>query len=143
MARLGLLNMLIGFVVLTCAAAAGAFVATETTTAILKDPEMLNAWGAILRRSAHGHANLFGMLHIAFGLTLPYSRWQTKTKALQTAGLFAGTAAMGIGLLLRAAWGATEAIDPIEIGVGVCLSAALLALASHAAGLGARLLQRP
>jgi hypothetical protein len=143
MGRLGLLNMTIGFVVLTFAAAAGAFVATEITTAFLKDPETLNAWGAVLRRSAHGHANLFGVLHIAFGLTLPYSRLSARVKTMQTGGLLLGTLAMGVGLLVRAAAGATEGLDAVEVGLGVCLSAALLALASHAAGLGARLMQRP
>ncbi len=135
MARLGQLNMIIGFAVLFFAASAGSFIAFDITEGFLKDKAILDSWKLLLMRSAHGHTNLFALVHIAFGLTLPYSSLSSKIKALQTVGLGLGTLAMSILMMLRAWQGPTEEIDVIAIVTGGFLSASLCAIASHCYGL--------
>jgi hypothetical protein len=142
MPRLAILNMLIGFAVLTLAAAAGSFVAFDTTEAFLKDKALLDSWQLLLQSSAHGHTNLFGLLHIVFGLTMPYSAWSARVKTLQTAGLAMGTVAMGPVMLIRSFAGPSESLDLLEVVIGLLLSAALVAMLTHAAGLAKKLLQR-
>lgn len=141
MPRVAILNMLIGFVVLSLAAAAGSFVATEATEAILKDPTLLNTWGQILRRSAHGHTNLFAMTHILFGLTLPYSGLSSHLKKWQTIGLLCGTIAMSAGMYSQSLGAGSLDASAGSVIVGILLSAALLAIGSHAFGLSIRLVK--
>jgi len=135
MPRLAILNMAIGFFVVFVAASAGAFISLDITHAFLYDEESLHRWQLLLHRSAHGHTNLFGMLHILFGLTLPYSLCSQRIKIWQTAGLLLGCVAMGPGMILRGAAGPTAATDGLGIALGLLLSATLLAVASHALGL--------
>ncbi len=135
MARLNILNMAIGFIVLFIAACAGAFVSFDMTQAFLKDTSQLSTWQTTLLQSAHGHTNLFGLLHIVFGLTAPYSALSPKIKAWQTAGLFAGVIAMGPLLMIRASYAPSNSFEGIGLVIGALLSASLLALASHAAAL--------
>jgi len=142
MPRIAILNMVIGFAVLFVAAAAGAFIANDLTEAFLKDMELLNNWNAVLTRSAHGHTNLFAMLHICFGLTVPYSTLSNGRKKLQTFGLFLGTFAMGPLMVARSTMPPTEGFDPLAIVIGVFLSCSLAMLFSHAYGLASKLLQR-
>jgi hypothetical protein len=142
MSRLALLNMFIGFVVLSLVAAAGSFLATEITEGYLHDPGALESWRLLISKSAHGHTNLFSIIHILFGLTLPYSGLSTRSKLAQTVGLGLGTLAMGPVMLLRAYIGPTSKLDSVEVCLGIMLSAALLALATHAAGLALRLMRR-
>ncbi len=142
MPRIAILNMVIGFAVLFIAAAAGAFIANDLTEAFLKDMELLNNWSAVLSRSAHGHTNLFAMLHICFGLTIPYSVLSIRIKKIQTVGLFLGTFAMGPLMIARSTMPPTEGFDPLAVLIGVCLSCSLAMLFSHAYGLTGKLLQR-
>src|SRR4051794_23634977 len=135
MPRLALFNMAFGFLVLCLAAASGAFLATEITTGYLHDKALLETWALSLQKSAHGHANLFALTHIALGLTLPYSSLPGRVKVLQTIGLALGTLAMGFVMLLRAALGPVDGIDLTEILLGLFLSCALAAMATHAVGL--------
>ena len=141
MPRLAILNMVIGFVVLSLAAAAGSFVATEATEAILKDPALLNTWGQILRRSAHGHTNLFAMTHILFGLTMPYSSLSSRVKKFQTIGMLSGTIAMSAGMYAQSFGAGSLDLTAGSVTVGILLSAALLAIGSHAFGLSIRLVR--
>jgi hypothetical protein len=139
MNRIGILNMIIGFTILFLAASGGGFVAFDMTTGFLKDPAILESWELALLKSAHGHSNLFGMIHIMFGLTLPYSEFSSKWKKRQTLGLFLGSLAMGPGMMIRAFKGPTESTDLTGILIGIALSASLLTLVSHSAGLYSRL----
>jgi hypothetical protein len=139
MPRLSLLNFLVGFVAIFLSAASGAFIAFDTSEAFLKDPGLLDSWQMITQRSAHGHTNLFGILHICLGLTLPYSALPPKFKVIQTIGLGTGTFAMSILMIVRSYVGAAVTIDALDIAIGVCLSASLAALAAHCYGLGLRL----
>ena len=142
MPRLAIFNMFFGFLVLFLAAAAGAFVASDLTAGYLKDKAFLDTWVMVLSKSSHGHTNLFALMHIAFGLTLPYSALPAKVKLWQTVGLVLGTLAMGPGLLARGWLGPTEGLDINAAVVGVLLSCALAALFAHAAGLAAKLYGR-
>ncbi len=135
MSRLSILNMAIGFIVIFFAACAGAFVSFDMTQAFLKDPSLLHSWQTTLLASAHGHSNLFGLLHIGLGLTFPYSPLPLKFKAWQTAGLFAGVVAMGPLMMVRASYGASDSLEGIGLVIGAFLSLSLLTLASHAAAL--------
>ncbi len=139
MPRLGLLNMALGFMVLFFAACAGAFVAFDLTEAYLRNLDQLHSWRNVLLSSAHGHTNLFGILHILLGLTLAYSRLGSKWKLMQTIGLFAGVVAMGPLMMVRSAAGPSESYEGIGFVIGLFLSLALLSLASHAAALFYRL----
>ena len=141
MPRLGLFNMAVGFLVLFFAACAGAFVSFDLTEAFLKNTSLLHNWQMTLLSSAHGHSNLFGMLHILFGLTLSYSPLAPRYKALQTGGLFAGVIAMGPLMMIRSAWGPSESLEGIGLVIGLFLSCALATLASHAAALIYRLVK--
>ncbi|MBC7532443.1 MAG: hypothetical protein H7318_12775 [Oligoflexus sp.] len=135
MPRLSIFNMAIGFMVLFFAACAGAFVSFDMTEAYLKDTAMLHTWQATLLASAHGHTNLFGILHIALGLTFPYSPLASKWKALQTAGLFAGVIAMGPLMMIRASYGPSASLEGMGLLIGALLSLSLVTLASHSAAL--------
>ncbi len=142
MPRLALFNLTFGFFVLFLAAAAGAFLADDITTGYLKDKALLDSWLLTLNKSAHGHTNLFALVHIAFGLTMGHSIFPSKVKLLQTIGLMLGTFAMGGAMLVRARLGPVEGIDPTGLVIGAMLSCALVALASHSAGLAGKMLKR-
>ncbi len=142
MSRLGLLNILSGFTVLFLSASAGAFLANDITAAFIADKELLDTWQMTLLRSAHGHFNLFGILQILLGLTLPYSPWNLTVKKSQTVGLFLATLAIGPGLMIRAYTKPSVDLDLTAILVGLFLSLGLLTLLSHAAGIGYKLFKR-
>lgn len=142
MSRLSILNMAIGFFTLFFAACAGAFVSFDMTQAYLHDLTQLDTWQMTLLKSAHGHSNLFGMLHIALGLTLPYSPMSSFWKKIQTACMFAGVLAMGPGMMMRAFAGPSESFDPIGLAIGVGLSMSLACLGTHTAALFYKLMRR-
>ena len=135
MARLSILNMLIGFTILFIAACGGPFLAQITTDEFIQTDTPLNNWLFTLLKSAHGHTNLFGMIHILLGITLPYSCLSTKTKRLQTIGLSMGSFSMSFLLILRAFQGPKNDIDYLGMLIGLCLSAALAAIGLQAFGL--------
>jgi hypothetical protein len=142
MPRIAILNFVIGFSVLFVAAAGGAFIANDLTEAFLRDQALLNNWNAVLSRSAHGHTNLFAILHICFGLTIPYSVFSDKTKGIQTAALAAGTFAMGPLMVIRSTMPPSDGLDVLSIVIGIFLSCALAMLFSHACGLLGKYLKR-
>lgn len=135
MPRLGLANMLIGFALISLAAMGGAFVANDATLALAQDPGLLNTWGYILRKSSHGHTNLFGTLHVLFGLTIPYSKLNLAAKKAQTMGLLCGSLAMSIGMILRAQLSTAANENFLDYAVAAGLALALAALAAHVVGL--------
>ncbi len=142
MPRLALVNILIGFVTLFFAACAGSFISVEMTKGFVHDPMLLNSWQLTLMRSAHGHTNLFAIIHVIMGLTLPYSTLSLRVKRWQTFGLLLGTLAMSIGMMFRS-WGIpNEGLDAGQVIVGVMLSCALAAMGVHAVGIGKKLVMR-
>ena len=136
MSRLGLFNIFFGFMVVGVIGLSGAVMSVYTAEMILQRPQELLTWSAILQKSAHAHGNLFGMLHVLFGLTLPYSRAKIFTKKLQTFALMLGTFAAGPLMWLRS-YSSEGSFLVVLISVG--LSAFLLALFSHAGFLWQRL----
>ncbi len=142
MSRIALFNLTIGFWTLFLAAACGAFLATDLTATYIAEKSISQTWSSVLLSSAHGHSNLFGLLHIVFGLTLPYSRIADRFKVLQTAGLVCGVVAMGPGMFLRSLKAPGNDSDPLGLILGALLSAALISLFSHAAALTSRCVER-
>jgi hypothetical protein len=142
MSRLSILNMALGFMVLFFAACAGAFVAFDMTQAFLHDITQLETWEMTLLKSSHGHSNLFGLLHIVLGLTLPYSPLTLRWKTVQTVCMFGGVLAMGPGMVMRAMAGPSESFDALGLSIGVGLSMALVSLGTHTAALFYKLLRR-
>jgi hypothetical protein len=139
MSRNALFNLAFGFAILFLAAAAGAIVAVDTTDAFLRSAAGANSWAMTIQASSHGHTNLFGLLHIVFGLTLPYSRFPKKVQRLQTVALALGTVAMGPVMIARSFMPPPESTDFLTVLIGIFLSCSLAALASHSAALFARL----
>lgn len=135
MNRIGQINMIIGFVIIFIAAAGGSFLAQDITNSFVRDQEHLNSWELTLLTSAHGHTNLFGFLHILYGLTIPYSAMSKKFKNLQTCGIFAGSLSMSLGMFFNAIYGPNEGIGFLSILLGTGLSLALIAIGTHAIGL--------
>ena len=142
MPRLGLLNITWGFLLILASAMGGVFLSYDLTEGFLKDAKLLGNWQAVLQASAHGHTNLFGLLHIVMGLTFPYHLWSNFIKKLQTVGLGLGALAMGPGMLWRASLGPTSSLDFNGVVLGVAFFCAFLALASHFFGLLGKLLSR-
>ena len=139
MPQLGVFNMLVGFVLIFLASCGGFFISTQTVEAMQHAPSQLSEWSMTLQRSAHGHTNLFGLLHITFGLTLPYSAFSNKVKKLQTSGLVAGSLAMSLCLVLRSFQMPSHSIDGLGIFSAVLLCATMAALLSHITGLALKL----
>lgn len=142
MQRIGILNMFIGFTLIFVAASAGAFVAVDATHRFL-DGTTVASWRDMLQASSHGHTTLFGLIHILFGLTIPYSTLPIHFKKIQTAGLFCGALAMGPMMMVRAALGPTPTFEWNGLLIGTLLSLALFAIAGHAYGLLAKFMARP
>lgn len=139
MSRLAIFNGAFGFLWIALAAMAGSFVAIDITESFLNDTAALPSWQMTLMRSAHGHSNLFGMLHIGFGTTLMWSRFSSAIKTWQTIGLIMGSMAMGPIMVLRSYLDVPTGIDLMGITVGVLLTGSLIAIASHSYALFARL----
>ncbi|WP_141731110.1 hypothetical protein [Oligoflexus tunisiensis] len=142
MSRLSILNMALGFLVLFFAACAGAFVSFDMTQAFLHDIKQLGTWEMTLLQSSHGHSNLFGVLHIVLGLTLPYSPLPLRWKQVQTICMFGGVLAMGPGMIMRALAGPSESFDALGLSIGVGLSMALACIGTHTAALFYKYMRR-
>jgi hypothetical protein len=127
--------MITGFVIISLAAAMGTFLATDMTDMFIHDPAALSTWNTTLQQSAHGHSNMFGILHIVFGLTMPYSTLNSRIKALQSAGIFMGALAMGPGMLFRASQMPSNSFDFSGILIGMLLSGCFAAICLHIYGL--------
>jgi hypothetical protein len=135
MPKIGLVNMLIGFSIVFLAAAAGSFIATDITYKFLREQNLSDSWMSLMQKSAHGHTNLFGILHICLGLTLPYSRFKNSFKILQTIGLGLGSFAMSFLMVVRGQIIPSESFDYLGTLIGICLSAALLSIGGQVIGL--------
>lgn len=142
MTKISLLNLIFGFFVISVAAMAGSFLALDTARAFIYDKSILESWSIIIQQSAHGHTNMFGMLHIMLGLTLPYSLLSLKTKAIQSFGLGLGTVAMSFLMMLRSEYKPeVGSFDVLGFIIGAFLSVALLALLLHVYGLLLKLMR--
>ena len=98
MRRIAILNFVIGFSLIFVAACGGAFVALRSTESYIHGAAAA-PWELVLQASSHGHTNLFGMIHIMLGITMPYCRATMMVDRLKTFCLSAGSFAMGPGML--------------------------------------------
>ena len=131
MSRLALVNMVIGFTIIFLSASFGTFIVVELEELFRGAPHLVNDWYMTLLQSSHGHSSLLGMIHILFGLTLPYSRLSATFKFYQTLALIAGSLAMGPILVLRA----TVDSDLLVVISGLLLALFLFAIIFHAFGI--------
>ena len=141
MPRLALLNLCFGFTLIVLSASAGAFIAVDLTHRFLEGQTSAR-WLEVLLATSHGHTSLFGLLHISFGLTLPYSIFSNGSKKIQSAGLAMGAIAMGPMMMVRAFLGPTASTEWNGLAIGGLLSCALLALSAHAFGIALKALKR-
>jgi len=128
-------NMIIGFAVLVFAASGGFFLATEQTESFAAGSAAKSTWWFAVATSAHGHTNLFGMIHILLGLTMAYSKAGPRVKLLQSIGVGLGTFTMSFLMLVRSLRPPESGRDFLGYLIGIMLSASLLALTSHVMGL--------
>ncbi len=124
--------MAFGFLIIFISAMAGVFLVSDIELAFMKDKDLLLSWMHILQKTSHGHFNLFGMLHILFGLTLPYARHEKKLTLFLTACLVLGSLAMGPCLLIKS-FLANESLmrTSLDYLVGGFLSLSLIAIGCH------------
>ncbi len=143
MPRIALWNIFFGFLAVFVGALAGPFMVNDVTAAIVVDPQRLNEWSSVLQRSSHGHLGLFGLLQIAFGLTLPFSCiHKPRLRLLQTIGFVLGAVAMGPLMYAKSYIQPNlDVISWLDVSIGICLSAALFSVALHLGGLGLKLLR--
>lgn len=136
MPKISIFNFILGFALLFLSSAGGAFLGNLSTFGIFSDKALLSSWLYILLKSAHAHTNLFGMIHILFGLTAPYSfayRHRFILK-LQTLGFASGSFAMSALMCVRAFFpleSASLVTDTLTIITGFCLTLWLMSLVSH------------
>lgn len=135
MPRLALINMVIGFAIIFLSASFGTFIVVELEELFRSAPHLVNDWYMTLLQSSHGHSSLLGMIHILFGLTLPYSQLSATLKFYQTLALIAGSLAMGPILALRA----TVDGDLLVVISGLLLALFLFAIIFHAFGIYLRI----
>lgn len=139
MPRIAIWNLFFGFALICLAAASGAIVANDMSNAFVDTIQTGRSatqdWTLTLQGSAHGHVNLFGVLHIALGLTMPYARQTQRLRMLITTGLTGGSIAMGPLMIWRSLLQPVREIEASGILIGIFLSLSLAALLIHTAGL--------
>lgn len=139
MSRIGIANILLGFLVIIIASCGGFFLATDADKAFLIDKEILSSWQYTLFKSAHGHLNSFGILHILMGLSISYSQLSIRWLWMQSIGLFLGTFTMGALVFARAYTGVPQGLDVLGVVIGVLLMCSLISLCMHCYGLALKL----
>lgn len=139
MPRIALANCLFGFIAISLATASGFFVAREAEFAYASAGTMPATWQFVLMKSAHGHLNLYGMVHILFGLTISHSRLPSTLKLFQSWALAAGTLTMGLFVFLRSFTNGPLDSEMMGQVMGLLLSASLASMLSHCLGLGIKL----
>ena len=142
MSKVSLVNILVGFIVIVLASIGGLFLGLETKSSLAQDSIQLLKWKMVMYKSSHAHTNLFGMLHILMGLTMPYSYWNGKIKRWQTWALLSGTLSMGVLMIFRARIDMNsrgEEFLGFVMGLGLFFS--LIGLTLHCLGLTYKLIR--
>ena len=135
MPKISLINICFGFFLIFCASMGGFFLGQETKEIISQNSLDLLKWEILIYKSAHAHTNLFGMLHILFGITIPYSKLSLTFKKLQTLGLMLGSLSMSVIMFFRAKINPYMDSDYGGAVMGVFLTLALLSIGVHCIGL--------
>lgn len=132
--------MLIGFSLIVLASCGGFFVAYDAEKSFMFNGQIIQSWPFVLMKSAHGHLNLYGLLHIAMGLSLPYSQIGRRGALGQTIGLALGSFAMGFLLIIRAWQGVPNSQwNILGVFIATALMSSVLALMAHCYGLALKL----
>jgi len=139
MPRLAIMNMILGFLGIAISSMGGVFL-SEQAVEIFEQGLPNHTWSYTLQQSAHGHTSLFGILHILFALTMPYSILNSRVKTLQTIGLASGTVAMSLFMFLRSYSSLGQ--DYLQIVTGLLLVFAVIAIISHTYGLWIKFTER-
>ena len=135
MARISIFNMFIGFVLIFIAALGGPFLSQISTAEFVQSNIHQKTWLFTLLSSAHGHTNLFGMLHILMGLSFPYSLNSMLIKKIQSLFLLLGSFSMSCLLVIKAFSIPEIGFDILGIVMGIGLSAAICSIGLHTFGL--------
>ena len=143
MSKVSLINILTGWIGMVMSAFAGVFLATDISTEFINHSEMSETWNQVILQSAHGHFNMFSMIHILFGLTLAYSPLSDRVKVVQTIFLSGGLIGMGPLMYIRSNIKPTPELGLVEASIGIALSMALLAMCLHSYAIATKLLKRP
>lgn len=141
MPRICLFNILFGFILIFLSSSAGIFLSFDQTRAHLSDEMELLSWWMQLSASAHGHTNLFGMLHVLLGLTMPYAHQGFRLSVAKTVGLGLGSISMSLLMYFKALGQPTLEYDFLGVLIGICLSLALASIALHMLGLAMKLVR--
>jgi NADH:ubiquinone oxidoreductase subunit K len=139
MRKMATLNILLGFITLFFLAMSGLFLRKEVVDQYLASPDGLQSWRYMLMRSAHGHGNLFAIIQILYGVSLPYARSRNIARIFQTMGFFLGAFAMSTLVFLEA----QSKPSPIgwslnQLCIGACISAWSIAMVWHIYGLSSQ-----
>lgn len=137
MSRVAILNMVLGFWWIFLASCGGFFLAQYRQQVYISggDPIQLLEWWMVLQKSAHAHTNLFGMIHILVGLTMPYSLISKVLKICLTGGLAIGSFTMSILVFVHAHLLPETIYSWVSVMIGVGLSLWLVSVAIHVSGL--------
>lgn len=128
LSKSSILNVTIGFWTIFFAACGGTFLATQSHQAFVHDVSLLSSWQFTLMKSAHTHTNLFGILHILLGMTLPIAKLNKNQATGMTLGFFCGTLAMSVLLIIRSFHMPLVTFDWLGVVNGCLLSCALVAI---------------
>lgn len=124
-------NIIVGFSAIVFAAAGGFFLANEQAISFAQNSTSNTTWWYAVAASAHGHTNLFGILHVLFGLTLGMSYASPNLKKMQFIGLSLGTVAMSFLMVARSLSHPSTSFDFLGYLIGFMLSSTLISLSTH------------
>lgn len=141
MPRIAILHMFVGFILIFLSASGGFFLGTEVAEAFIHSPDELHSWFLTLAKSAHGHTNLFGYLHVLVGMTTPYAILSPRMRLVEFIGLCSGSFAMSFLMFYRAYGEPEVSLSFMGILTGACLSLSLVAIAIRVYGIGFKLMR--
>jgi len=139
--HLKILNLLFGFFLIFLSSCGGFFIGLMTQLALTSDRLFLSTPFYLLQKSAHSHTNLFGLIHIAFALTLRDSKLSSRSKIYQTWGLFLGSLSMSLLMILRSLTLGTNVSELMKYFSIIFLCFYILAVFTHCYGLLLRLIK--
>lgn len=139
MQKIGLINIISGFAAILISASAGSFLGLYVNDAFVYDDSIFHSWQLWLNRSTHAHVALFGLIQIAVGLTIPYSRLEDNSKKIQYWLLTAGYIAMGPVLILKGLAKPQSDMSIYDFCFGAFISLFYIGILTHIYGLSLKL----
>ena len=141
MSKPQLINFIIGYGLLILGVGIGGYVTNQIEESLLyQNPSQLMVLKLAIMKSSHGHTNLFGMLHILVALSFPYLLFPRRMLWWITGGLSLGSFGMSVLLLTKSFFlFDAKMTGYLSIGIGLCLTGALLAIMTCFVGMVGRL----